>query len=214
LDAESLARTRWKPAEKALAKREQIAGRLREARARVAELTFAHPAAVERDRQARGYALAEGMPTPQSEAEQIARELDEAQEHAKDLEAAAVLVEDQLREVRDANRESWVQSQERAIEQAGKAVLTRLEALEQEVGKLEDERGLLAWIEPVSAEGSVDPHGGRPTHTGTVAAALDQLRAAVSALAAGEESGKPPPGRESSWVEKRLAAKARSSWGG
>jgi hypothetical protein len=102
----------------------------------------------------------------------------------------------------------------RAIEQAGNGVLSALAALEEAVGKLEDERGLLAWIEPVPAEGSVDLHGGRLTHSGALAAAVDQVRSAVAGLAAGEESCRPEPEREPSWVEKRLAAKAKPRWGG
>jgi riboflavin biosynthesis pyrimidine reductase len=214
LDAETLARKRWKPIEKAVTKREQIGRKLVEARTRVAELTSAQPAALERDRQARGLAIADGKPAPPSHAEQIAHELEQAQELVRDLEAAAVVVQGQLQEVLDANRQSWVQAQQRAIEQAGDGVLSALASLEKAVSKLEEERGLLAWIEPVPAEGSVDPHGGRLTHSATVAAALDQLRAAVAALAAGEESRQPEPGREPAWVEKRLAAKAKPGWGG
>jgi hypothetical protein len=214
LDAETLARKRWKPIEKAVTKREQIGRKLVVARAHVAELTSAHPAALERDRQARGYALAEGTPAPPSHAEQIARELEQAQELVKDLDAAAVVVQGQLQEVLDANRQSWTQAQQRAIEQAADGLFSELASLEKAIATLEEERGLLAWIEPVPAEGSVDPHGGRLTHSGTVAAALDQLRAALAGLVAGEESRHPEAGREPSWVEKRLAAKAKPGWGG
>jgi hypothetical protein len=214
LDAEALARKRWKPVEKAAAKREEIGRKLVAARARVAELTSAHPAALERDRQARGLAIAEGKPAPPSHAEQIAHELEQARELVQDVEAAAVVVQGQLQEVLDTNRDSWVSAQQRAIEQAGNGVLSALAALEEAVAKLEEERGLLAWIEPVPAEGLVDPHGGRLTHSGALAAAVDQVRAAATGLTAGEESGRPDPEREPSWVEKRLAAKAKPGWGG
>jgi hypothetical protein len=214
LDAETLARRRWKPIEKAVSKREQIASKLTEARARVAELTSAHPLAEQRDREARGLPLAGGKSAPPSEADQIALELGEARRLVQDLDAAAVVVQRQFQEVLDENCELWLRTQERAIEQARNGVLSALAALERAVGKLEDERGLLAWIEPVSAEGSVDPYGGRLTHSGTLAAAVDQVRSAVAGLAAGEESRRPQPEREPSWVEKRLAAKAKPGWGG
>jgi hypothetical protein len=140
--------------------------------------------------------------------------LEQAQELVRDLDAAAAVVQGQLQEVLDANRDSWVSAQQRAIEQAGDGVLSALASLEKAVGKLEEEKGLLVWIEPVPAEGSVDPHGGRLTHSATLVAALDQLRAAVAGLVAGEDSRQPQPGREPSWVEKRLAAKAKPGWGG
>lgn len=152
MDAECLARKRWKPAEKALAKREQIARKLVEARARVGELSAAHPTAVEQDRQARGYALAEGTPAPSSKAEKIAGELAQAQELVKDLDAASVHVEAQLQEVLEANRDSWSQAQERAIEQAGEKVLSSLASLEQTIATLEQERSLLAWILPAPSK--------------------------------------------------------------
>jgi hypothetical protein len=106
------------------------------------------------------------------------------------------------------------EAQGRAIGEARNGVLSALAALEQAAAKLEDERGLLAWIEPVPAEGSVDPHGGRLTHSGALAAGVDQVRTAIAALAAGEESRKPEPGPEPSWIEKRLAARAQGGWGG
>ena len=199
---------------KAAAKREEIGRKLVEARARVAELTSAHPAAEQRDREARGLALAEGKPAPSSEAKKIEREREEARSLVQDLDAAAVVVQRQFQEVLDANRESWLQVQERAIEQARNGVLSALAAFEQAVGRLEEERGLRAWLEPVPAEGAVDPHGGRLTHSGALAAAVDQVRSAVAGLAAGEESRRPEPGREPSWVEKRVAAKAKPGWGG
>jgi hypothetical protein len=214
LDAETLARKRWKPVEKAAAKREEIERKLVAARARVAELQSAHPAAEQRDREARGLALAEGKPAPPSGAKRIERELEEARSLVQDLDAAVVVVQRQFQEVLDASRDSWLQTQERAIGQAGNSVLAALAALEEAVAKLEDERGLLAWIEPVPVEGSVDPYGGRLTHSGALAAAVDQVRSAVAGLAAGEESRRPEPGREPSWVEKRLAAKAKPGWGG
>jgi hypothetical protein len=214
LDAETRARKRWKPVEKAAAKREEIGLKLAAARARVAELTSAHPAAEQRDREARGLALAEGKPAPPCEAEKIERELEEARSLVQDLDAAAAVVQRQFQAVLDSNRDARVQSQERAIEQAGNGVLSALAAFEQAVAKLEEERGLLAWLEPVPAEGSVDPHGGRLTHSGALAAAVDQVRSAVAGLAAGEESCKPKPGPEPSWIEKRLAARARGGWGG
>ena len=209
MDAEALARKRWKPVEKAAAKREEIGRKQATARARVAELTSAHPAAEQRDREARGLALAEGKPAPSSEAGKIARDLEEARSLVQDLDAAAAVVQRQSQELLDTNRESWLPAQERAIEQARNGVLSALAAIEQSVAKLEDERGLLAWLEPAPAEGSVDPHGGRLTHSGALAAAVEQVRSAVGGLAAGEESGQPPPGREPSWVEKRLATKAK-----
>jgi hypothetical protein len=119
LDAEALARKRWKPVEKAAAKREEIGRKLVEARARVAELTSAHPAAEERDREARGLALAEGKPAPLSEAKKIERELEEARSLVQDLDAAAAVVQRQFQEVLDANRESWL-SGSRAGDRAGK----------------------------------------------------------------------------------------------
>jgi hypothetical protein len=214
LDVETLARRRWKPVEKAVSKREQIAGKLTEARARVAELTSAHPLAEQRDREARGLALAEGKAAPPSEAEKVARELDEARSLVQDFDSAAAVVQRQLEDVLDANRDSWAEAQGRAIGEARNGVLSALAALEQAAAKLEDERGLLAWIEPVPAEGSVDPHGGRLTHSGALAAGVDQVRTAIAALAAGEESRKPEPGPEPSWIEKRLAARAQGGWGG
>ncbi len=214
MDAETLARKRWKPVEKAAAKREEIGRKLAAARARVAELQSAHPAAEQRDREARGLTVVEGKPAPPSEAKKIERELEEARSLVQDLDAAAAVVQRQFQEVLAANRESWAQAQEREIEQARSGVLSALAAFEQAVGKLEDERGLLAWIEPVPAEGSVDPYGGRLTHSGALAAAADQVRSAVVGLAAGEESRGPQPERELSWVEKRLAAKAKPGWGG
>jgi hypothetical protein len=214
LDAETLARKRWKPVEKAAAKREEIERKLVQSRARVAELTSAHPAAEQRDREARGLALAEGKPAPPSEAEKIARNLEEARSLVQDLDAAAAVVQRRFQEVLDANRDAWLQAQERAIEQARNGVLSALAAFERAVAKLEEERGLLAWLEPVPGEGSVDPYGGRLTHSGALAAAVDQVRSAVAGLAAGEESRRPQPEREPSWVEKRLAAKAKPGWGG
>jgi hypothetical protein len=214
LDAETLARKRWKPVDKGAAKREEIGRKLATARARVAELTSAHPAAEQRDREARGLALAEGKPAPSSEAEKIARDLEEARSLVQDLDAAAAVVQRQFQEVLNSNRDAWVQSQERAIEQARNGVLSALAEFEPAVEKLEDERGLLAWLEPVPAEGAVDPYGGRLTHSGALAAAVDQVRSAVTGLATGEESRRPHPEREPSWVEKRLAAKAKPGWGG
>ena len=214
MDAETLARKRWRQVEKAVAKREDIGRKLVEARARVAELTSAHPAAEQRDREARGYALAEGKPSPSREAEQVARQLAEAQENVIDLDAAASVVARQFQNVLAANAPSWVEAQRRAIEKAGDAVMAAVASLEQSARKIEDERALLAWIAPASVEGSVDPYGGRLTYSGTLAASLEQVRAAAAGLAAGEESGQPEPGREPTWVEKRLAARARPGWGG
>ena len=185
MDAEILARKRWKPVERVAAMRDEIARKLAAARARVADLQSSHPAAKQRDREARGLALAEGKPAPPSKAKKIERELEEARSLVQDLDAAATVLQRQFQEVLGASRDAWVQSQERAIEQAGNGVLSALAALEQAVGKLEDERGLLAWIEPVPAEGSVDPYGGRLTHSGALAAAVDQVRSAVAGLALG-----------------------------
>jgi hypothetical protein len=157
LDPEILARRRWRQVERAAGKRDELGRRLQEARARAAELTSTQPGAEQRDREARGLALAEGKPAPHSEAEKTARELDEARSLVQDLDAAAAVVQHQFQEVLDANRESWGQAQGRAIDQAGNGVLSALAGLEKAVGKLEDERGLLAWIEPVPAEGPSIP---------------------------------------------------------
>jgi hypothetical protein len=212
--AEALARKRWKPIEKAAAKRDEIGRKLTEARARAAELASAQPGAEQRDREARGYALVDGKQLPPSEAEKITRQLEQAQKDVEDFDAALGVANRRLQEVLDEHRQAWAQEQERTIEQARNAVLSALASLEQGVATLEEERTLLAWLEPVSDEGSVDLYGGRVTHSGVLAAAVDQVRSAVAGLADGEESRRPEPEREPSWVEKRLAAKAKSGWGG
>jgi hypothetical protein len=158
--------------------------------------------------------LVDGKQPPPSEAEKIAGQLEEAQKEVQDFDAALGVANRRLQEVLDENRQAWAQEQGRTIEQARNAVLSALASLEQGVATLEEERALLAWLEPVSAEGSVDPHGGRLTHSGVLAAAVNQVRSAVAGLAAGEESRRPQPEREPSWAEKRLAAKAKPGWGG
>jgi chromosome segregation ATPase len=215
LDAETLARKRFKPVEKVLAKREQIARKLVEARARVGELQAALPEAEANDRAARGRAIADGRIAPrESEKERISAEIEKTQQQVDDFLAAGELVERDLSELLEANREGWSKAQEREVAQARNAVLTAVQEVAVAVEKLGAENALRAWIDPVPPEGSVDPYGGRLSHSGALGAALDQVRAAVEALASGEEYGKPPPEPEPSWVERRLAAKAKPGWGG
>jgi hypothetical protein len=214
LDPEILARRRWRQVERAAGKRDELGRRLQEARARAAELTSAQPGAEQRDREARGLSLVDGKSPPPSEAEKIARQLEGAQQDVQDFDAALGVANRRLQEVLDTNRHAWAQEQERTIEQARTEVLSALASLEQGIATLEGERALLAWLEPAPAEGSVDPHGGRHTHSGFLAAALDQVRAAVAGIAAGEESRQPDPAPEPSWLEKRLVGKAKPGWGG
>jgi hypothetical protein len=212
---EELARKRWKPAAKALAKRDEMARQLREARQRVGDLSAALPDAERRERELRGRALAEGKPVSVGEAAQVAAELEDAQQFVRDLEAASEVVERELFEARANNRDTWTQSQDRAVERARSAVFAAADELVAAVAQLEDENALRGWAAEAVPQGSVDPHGGRFTHTGVIAAALDQVRAAVAGIAAGI-APQPEPRREQPGpIEKLLAGRARADkgWG-
>jgi hypothetical protein len=204
---------RWRPARRIFERREQIQRQLIEARQRSGQLHRALPHAERRDRERRGRAVAEGKSRPQLEAPQIASELEDIQQRVQDLEAAAAVVDQDLQRLRRDNRDSWSERQAGKLEQAKGDVFAAASELEAKVSAFEDELALLAWASSPVDQQSVDPAGGRLTHTGTIAAALDQVRAAVTGLAVGQDKPAPPPQREPTWVEKRLAARSKPGWG-
>jgi len=115
------------------------------------ELSAALPEAERRDRELRGQAVAAGKAVEVGEAGKLAAELEDAQQSAKDLEAATEVVARELLDVREANRDTWTQSQDRHVEKARAAVLTAADGLAAAVAKLEDENALRAWAaEPVA----------------------------------------------------------------
>jgi hypothetical protein len=170
LEAETLARGRWRPVAKALDRRDKIQRRLVEARHRSGELHAALPAAERRDREARGHAVAEGRSRPQLEAPQIISEREDLQQQIDDLQAAAEVVDRELLELRERSRENWRASCDRTVERAKAAVLKAGQELEAAVSAFEDEIALRDWAHAPVDQGSTDPMGGRLTHTGVLTA--------------------------------------------
>jgi hypothetical protein len=212
VNVDAAAAKRWKPVAKLTARRDKISVQLWEARARAAELSAQLPAAKERDRQARGRALADATEPPASEADRISRELEDAQRLAADLEAAGEVLAAELRDLREAHREQWAPEQAQVVANAREQLLRSCERLEEDAQALEDATALHAWA--VRDEiATVDPFGGRLTNTGALREAIGQLRAAVQGLAAGETNRPVPPQPEPSWLQRRLAAKANTGWG-
>jgi hypothetical protein len=203
MDPETIARKRWRAAEKAVARRERIARDLAETRQLIGTRTAALPAAERADRLARGQAVADGrQPPPQGEKDRLEAELNLAKQRSDDLQAAAELAATEILELRQANRDTWAGSQAQAVDKARGAVL-----------EATDKLALQAWVAAPVEQPLADPHGGRLTHEGTLATALTQLRAAVEGLAAGT-TPKPPAKPEPDPITRRLINKARPSWGG
>lgn len=207
-DPETLARSRFRSARRLLERRDKIGRELTEARQHSGQLHRALPQAERRDREARGRATAEGRNRPPLEAAPIVAEIEDVRQRIEDLEAAAEVVEAELRELRQTNRDSWSERQARHVAQARRAVLTAAAELEAAVSTLEDENALRAWVAEPVGQGAVDPAGGRVTHAGAIAAALDQVRAAVDGIAAGEASPVPTPVRG-----RKLLPMERPGWG-
>ena len=212
-DPETLARKRFRPLANTLERRDRIDRDLRDAREQAGLLTAALPAAERNDRAARGRALADGTPPPkQGKKQRLAAELAATRQRADDLEAASELIAAELLQLRQTRQEDWAGSQTEAVARARAAVLEATGKLESAVAALEDELALRSWIEAPTGETAPDPHGGRLTHTGTLTTALDQVRAAVDGLAAGETTAEPPR-REPVPLTKRLLTKAKPGWG-
>jgi hypothetical protein len=207
-DPETLARRRFRSVRRLLERRDKIGNLLAEARRRSGELHAELPQAEQRDREARGRATAEGRSKPQLEAPQIASELEDVQQRVEDLQAAATVVEQDLQTLRRDKRDPWSERQAGRVEQAKRAVFTAAGELEQAVSTLEDENALRAWITEPVGQGSVDPAGGRVTYAGAIAAALDQVRAAVDGIAAGEAAPTPAPPQG-----RKLLPIERPGWG-
>jgi hypothetical protein len=214
MNPETLARKRWRTVGKTLDRRDRVASDLAEARQHGAALRAMLPAAERNDRLARGQAAADGKQLPrQSETERLEAELAATKQRADDLQAAAELVAAELLEVRQSNRDAWCESQAEAVERARRNLAEAADNLEAQISALENELELRRWVDEPLGEATVDPFGGRLSHTAALSQALAQVRNAVDGLAAGTQA-EPPRRPEPDPVTKRLLAKARPGWGG
>lgn len=136
---ETLARRRFKPVNRILERREQIARKAIVANEETAALRDKLAQAAQADRAAHAQALATGKTIDSNEEETVRAQLNQAERRAADLAAAAQVVERELVELRAAHRDAWTQAQTDAVAQAE-------QNLQEAQARLTDERALLTWV--------------------------------------------------------------------
>jgi hypothetical protein len=143
VNPEELACRRWRPVKRIVERRDALASQMTAANTQANLLRDKHAQAIQTDRAVRAQGLAAGKRVDSNEAESVRAALEHAERQAADLQTALQVVERDLVELRNAERETW--QAERVT------MLVRAEQdLQQAQERLADEQALRDWVaEPV-----------------------------------------------------------------
>lgn len=139
--------TKWKQLEQARADHERLKEEQRANYRRLEELSARREQALAEDRAALADALLASSEEPDDSAvEEVDREITAANRRAEALELALDGSEQKLIAAVNANRESWVSEQVRAVEKARKALEAKLAAYLEARHARAEESALLNWL--------------------------------------------------------------------
>jgi hypothetical protein len=147
MNPEDLARRRWRPVEKAVAKRDRLGKELSETNQSLAALRSELSQAERADRDAYAAALADGdKAEPPRKAMQLAAAVAAEERRSEALQAATANAESEIYQLREQNRSAWSRDTIGAITKAHRAYTEAVRAVGAARDVLADEVALVSWI--------------------------------------------------------------------
>jgi hypothetical protein len=167
MNPEDLARQRWRPAAKAVERRNRFGEGLGVTNERLVGLRAELPRAEEADREAFAQAIAEGdKAEPRWKAEQLAARIEADERRAEARRLAIENAENELRKLRVDNRSAWRKSTIGTIVKAHLAYQESIRRVEAAREALADEVALDGWVtDGIGASHVLDRLGGEISNT-------------------------------------------------
>jgi hypothetical protein len=206
VNPEDLARTKWRPVEKAAAKRDRLGRELAETNEHLVRLRNELPQVEHADREAFAAALAAGKAEPDRLAEQVAANIAAEERRSKALQTAVQQAESELQKLCEQNRPGWYRDTLAAIGKAHWVYEEAIDAVARAREGLADEVALADWIRGgVGVSPIVDTLAAR---NGGEALSFSRVLQALNADAEQVTGHLPEPEPRVSWRRVREHAEA------
>lgn len=206
MNPEDLGRQRWRPVEKAAAKRDCLGRELAETNEHLVRLRNELPQAERADREAYATAIAAGKPEPERKAAQVTASIESEERRSQALQTAVQQTEGELQKLLTQNRSSWYRDTLAAITKAHQNYERAIAAVAQAREELADEVGLADWIR--GGVGASPIRDSLAAQNGAEALSFSRVLQALNADAAQVAGHLPEPDPRVSWQRVREHAES------